>query len=126
MGKLAATLLCLASPAFGDDFSCLLRDPLCPSGCQPVLVEFAINTSQFAPALDPGDPPRRQLARVTLNGTGMLAEAIMMEGGVRGFYAQPGDTQRRLLIMQDDGTARMVLRPEDRTLEGMCDHLPQP
>lgn len=73
-------------------------------GDASLTLRFDIDPASFAPALDAGDPPRRQVSRVTVGDSGFMAEAILSETGQRGFWAP---ARNWLLTMERDGKARL-------------------
>jgi hypothetical protein len=92
-----SALLCatLSGPAIADIVSCDLAG---------VPVRFAIDTTQFAPALSPNDPPRRQITTVQMGDGAFSAEPLLL-GDTRGFWATQDNGAEVLLVMQPDGTA---------------------
>ena len=97
-----------------------MMNDLCVDDCSEHTVQFKIDETQFAPALNPNDPPRRQVTFVTMGGAQFVAEAILMPGGIRGFYEEAGELGSRLMIVQDDGSARLSLQPSGQILTGNC------
>ncbi|WP_323768617.1 hypothetical protein [Antarctobacter sp.] len=67
-------------------------------------LRFDLDTASFAPPLDPNEPPRRRVSRVTLGDDGFTAEAILSENGQRGFWSPD---RGWLLTMDRDGAARL-------------------
>lgn len=116
---IAAGLCLMASPAVAD-LECVLQVRGCVIDCVETTVNFTIDTSQFVAPQSPRDPPRRQVATVTLNDATFVAQAIIMQGGVVGFHEDAGALGSRLMIVQPDGTARLTLQPSNQRLEGQC------
>lgn len=114
-----ALTFCAASPAFAE-LDCILHDPTCTADCTPTSVRFAIDPAQFVAAQNPDDPPRRQITTVTMNDSPFIAEAIMMQGGVRGFHEDAESLGSRLMIVKPNGSARLTLQPQNKTLIGQC------
>lgn len=106
-------LLCatLSGPAMAEVVSCDL------SGTP---VRFTIDRAQFAPALDPAEPPRRQVTTVTMDGTTFPAEPILM-GGVRGFWAAARDGSEKMMVMQSDGSAAYADSATGQRITGTCE-----
>ena len=109
--KMAAALCAtLAGPALAEVVTCDL------SG---VPVSFAIDRSQFAPAQDAGDPPRRRVTTVQMDGAQFPAEPIMM-GDVRGFWAEGLGGSDAMLVIQGDGSAVYANSRAGERLTGNC------
>lgn len=87
-----------------------------------VTVEFSIDHAQFAPALDPNDPPRRKVTRVRLGTQSFVAEPILMTGGVRGFWTDDPVTGTHVLTAQQDGSA-VYSGPARGRLDGTCEEI---
>lgn len=83
-------------------------------------VAFDSDASQFAPPLNPDDPPRTQVTIVRMDGATFAAEAIMLPGGVVGFHEDAGAHGRRLMIVQRGGRARLALQPQNEVWSGLC------
>lgn len=64
---------------------------------------FDIDPASFALPLDAGDPPRRKVSRVVLEGDSFEAEAVLTEDGTRGFWAPDRDL---MLTVAPTGAAR--------------------
>ena len=67
-------------------------------------LRFDIDRAAFARPQDPGDPPRRQISRVTTAEAAFEAEAMLSDSGARGFWAP---AHGWLLTVARDGRARM-------------------
>lgn len=80
-------------------YECLLE-----RGAADLRLDFDIDPASFADPIDPREPPRRRVSRVTLGGESFEAEALLTEGGSRGFWA-PG--RGILLTKAPAGAARM-------------------
>ncbi len=119
MTPLAIALCVMAAPAAAD-LSCLLSDANCLTDCEETSVRFSVDASQFVAPQDPNDPPRRQVSDVTIGERRFTAQAIMMDGGVSGFHEDAGEMGSALMVVQSDGSARLILQPENRTLLGRC------
>ena len=110
-----AALLCttLAGPVMADVVSCDL------SG---VPVRFAIDASQFAPAQDASDPPRRQVTTVRMGDAAFSAEPFII-GDTRGFWTTRDDGAEVLLVMQPDGATVYSDARRAGTMTGTCEVL---
>ena len=86
-----------------------------------VAVRFEIDPSQFAPAHNPADPPRRQITTVQMDGAEFLAEPFMI-ADTRGFWAAQNGAEV-VLVMQADGTAIYTDARVDAPLTGTCEVL---
>jgi len=119
--RTAAALACLAQPVVADSLRCEVAPP-CAVGAtcaDTVHVSFDIDRTQFAPVIDPAEPPRRKVTLVRMGDAQFPAEAIIM-GGNRGFWAEGGGGSHVLFMVAADGTAQYI---EDRTgvrMEGTC------
>ena len=120
----AALLLSLpVAPCMADSLTCVVSTS-CPPGMEclseQVTIAFDINREEFAPAIDPGEPPRRKVTMVQMGGARFPAEAIIM-GEARGFWAEGGGGSHVLFMVHGDGTAHYV---DDRTglrMVGTCE-----
>jgi len=119
MKPLAAVLCLAASPSLAS-FECVLTDQSCVSDCAETTVQFNIDQAQFVAPQDPNDPPRRQTTFVTMGNAQFSAQAILMPGGVKGFHEDAGELGSRLMVVQPNGRARLVLKPTNQTLTGLC------
>lgn len=121
--KLAMLLTLPAAPCVADSLSCVVS-PACPAGAECVVDEvsiaFDINRDEFAPAIDPGEPPRRKVTMVQMGGARFPAEAIIM-GEARGFWAEGGGGSHVLFMVHGDGTAFYVDDQTGLRMEGICE-----
>jgi len=85
-------------------------------------VQFSIDRKQFAPPLDPNDPPRRKVTRVRLGPQSFVAEPILMASGVRGFWTDDPVTGTHVLTTRPDGTATYS-GPEGASTDGICEDI---
>ena len=99
----------------------MLTDAACTTDCAQTHVQFSIDASQFVAPQSPDDPPRRQITHVVLDDARFVAQAIMMDGGIRGFHEDAGELGSRLMIVHADGSARLNLQPQNRQLVGECE-----
>ncbi len=112
--KMAVVLFAtLCGPALAEVVTCDL------SG---VPVSFTIDRSQFAPAQDAGDPPRRRVTRVQMGDVQFPAEPILM-GDVRGFWAEAMGGTDAMLVIQPDGSAVFANNRAGERLTGTCEVL---
>lgn len=112
--KMAAVLCAtIAAPACADTVICDF------SG---VPVAFAIDASQFAPAQDASDPPRRQVTTVQMGDAAFSAEPFII-GDTRGFWTTQEDGAEVLLVMQPDGTAVYSDTRDGTPMTGTCEVL---
>jgi len=109
----AALCAAIAGPAMAEVVTCDL------SG---VPIRFQIDLSQFAPALDPGEPMRRRITTVQMGDTQFPAEPILM-GNVRGFWAEGMGGSEIMMVMQGDGSAIYADTAAGRRLTGTCEVL---
>ncbi|MEL6958482.1 MAG: hypothetical protein AAGL89_05960 [Pseudomonadota bacterium] len=115
---LLAGLTAIAGPASAWECALTLQD--CFDNCDKMQVRFEIDDSQFAPPINPNDPPRRQVTLVEMDGARFAAEALKMGGGIEGFYEEAGELGSRLMIVQPNGSARLSLRPINEVWTGQC------
>lgn len=99
---------------------CTLTDPQCVQDCEPVEVTFHVDPNQFVAPQNSNDPPRRQVTTVVMNDATFVAEAILLDSGAQGFFEDAGELGSRLMIVQPDGSARLLLQPGRRVFEGTC------
>lgn len=110
-GAAAAILLvacCSAGPGRAETLVCALSAECAPgSSCsqRTSRLEFAIDRTQFAPPIDPAEPPRRKVTRVTRDGEQFLAEPILLDSGIRGFWTDDAAIGSQVLTIQPDGAA---------------------
>ena len=106
-------LLCatLSGPALAEIVSCDL------SGTP---VRFEIDRTQFAPALDLAEPPRRRITTVQMGDAQFPAEPILM-GNVRGFWAEGLAGSEIMMVMQKDGSALYSDTRAGERMTGTCE-----
>ena len=120
-----AALCALATPpgaAMAELVDCRLSAPCSDAtvcAFDPVPVRFEIDPNQFSPPLLKGDPPRRQVTRVQMGDRNFRAEPILMDSGVRGFWAKL-DGVDHLLTIQPDGSGTYTKTPPGDKLTGLC------
>ncbi|SMX50616.1 hypothetical protein [Maliponia aquimaris] len=99
---LGAAMLCAlatAAPATPVAYACdLIRD------AETLRLTFDIDPVSFAPAVDPNDPPRRQVSHVALGNDRFEAEAVLTEDGTRGFWSPERDL---MLTLPRTGRVRL-------------------
>ncbi len=117
-----AFLAVMASPASAQLVECTLSAPCPGTVCvgENVAVRFEIDRSQFAPPIDPKEPPRNKVTHVRMGGFGFAAEPILM-GDVLGFWEDAEALGNRMLIVQPDGTARYSEQPSGKDMTGTCE-----
>lgn len=120
---LAAMISAMPGASHADSLRCEVSAP-CPTNeaclTEAVSIAFDIDRTQFAPANDPADPPRRKITFVRMGDRQFPAEAILM-GGIRGFWAEGLGGGDVLFIVQPDGTANYVEEPSGFQMEGTCE-----
>ena len=106
-------LICatMSGPAMAEVINCDL------SGTP---VRFEIDLTQFAPALDQNEPPKRRLTTVQMGSARFPAEPIVM-GNVRGFWAEGLAGSDVMLVMQADGSAIYSDARAGERLTGFCE-----
>jgi hypothetical protein len=82
-------------------------------------VEFSYDPAQFAPAQDLAEPPRRAVAEVWIGARRLVAEAISMVGGFRGFHSDMPPDLPVMMIVGPEG--RATLTQGARDLQGRCE-----
>lgn len=82
-------------------------------------VRFSLDAAQFAPAQALGEPPRRAVAKVDLGARRLVAEAIAMPGGYRGFHTDVPPDVPLMLMAGPDGAA--TLSEGDLRWSGRCE-----
>ncbi|MGR3437109.1 hypothetical protein [Salipiger abyssi] len=114
----AAVLSALgALPASADRIACALHS----ADGTPVDLRFDIDRRQFAPPTSPDEPPKKLRSYVIQNGTQYVAEPFLMEGGVRGFWAEDRRQGQALLVIGPDGRAEMTDAAFAAPLQGRCE-----
>lgn len=83
-------------------------------------VRFAIDHSQFAPAIDNAEPPRRRITTVQMGGASFPAEPLLM-GNIRGFWAEGLGGSDIMMVMQADGSAVLSNTRAGQRLTGRCE-----
>ena len=101
----------LASPAMGESIACDIAG---------IPVRFEIDMTQFAPPVDPGEPPRRRVTTVSLGSQQFEAEPMVM-GELRGFWTDGEDAAQVLMIIQPDGAATLTNAPPGTEKTGRCE-----
>ena len=123
IGGLVFCLSASASMAQAERVACQLAAP-CPEtgicAAETVALSFEIDRTQFAPPVDPKEPPRRKVTQVDLGGVRFVAEAMVI-GDVRGFWEDAEAMGSRIFTMQPDGTGLYSEDPSGRTLRGPCE-----
>jgi hypothetical protein len=121
-----AAICALAAPGTAAPFEqvdCRLSAPCpdaTPCASEPVSASFEIDLGQFSPPLLKGDPPRRQVTQVQLGQSRFRAEPIVMDSGVRGFWAKL-DGVDHLLTIQPDGGGIYTRTPPGALMTGQCE-----
>ena len=111
MQVLTAGLALTAAPLGAEAITCVMAD-----GSD---LQFVIHDSQFAPALDPREPPRQARSIVT-HGPTQFPAAPFRLGPVRGFEAEgPGGTTT-LFVIQPDGSATLTNAQDGDSIIGTC------
>ncbi|WP_186766585.1 hypothetical protein [Puniceibacterium confluentis] len=114
---LILSLLPMAAPA--DVLECRLFPE---GGGAELLVAFGIDRTQFAPPLNPDEPPRRQESRVAMGDETFAAEPLLFDDGRRGFWT--GDRQDGALLMMIAPDSRATLSTQDGAVfTGDCEDL---
>ena len=109
--KLAMLFLALGAPAMAETVTCDL-------GGTPVT--FHIDRTQFAPAQDPGEPPRRKATTVHMGEAQFTAEPILM-GDIRGFWAEGMAGSNVMFVVQSNGSAVFTDARAGQRLTGQCE-----
>lgn len=116
----SAALLLAAMPATADTLVCEVAPPCPTAPCgDPVSIRFDIDRTQFAPAQNANDPPRRKVTIVDMGSARFPAEALIM-GDLRGFWAEGMGGGDILFIVHPDGTANYTEQPGGTRMEGTC------
>ena len=100
----------LSTPAMAEVVTCDL------SGTP---VSFAIDATQFAPAINKNEPERRRITTVSMGDATFPAEPLMM-GDVRGFWAEGMGGSDVMMVMQSDGSAVYSNTRAGQRLTGTC------
>jgi hypothetical protein len=97
MQAVTTTLALSALPVAAEQIRCVMEND--------VPLAFDIDPNQFAPALDPNEPPRQQRTIVRFGDKQFPATPFYI-GDTRGFEAEGLGGTTTLFVMQPDGTAR--------------------
>ncbi|MFZ5961744.1 hypothetical protein ACOXXX_02235 [Thalassococcus sp. BH17M4-6] len=117
--RLVALILAIAPlPALGDVLDCTLQ---AEDAAVESRLRFEIDRRQFAPATSPNEPPRQVRSYVTQDGVRYVAEPFLMQGGVRGFWAENRQGGSALLVIEADGAAKMTDQALGLALTGTCE-----
>ncbi|MEM9786518.1 MAG: hypothetical protein AAF801_08440 [Pseudomonadota bacterium] len=108
---MAMVLSALSTPAMAETITCDL---------QGTPVNFTIDCTQFAPAQDSGEPPRRKVTTVQMGGAQFPAEPILM-GDVRGFWGEGLGGSNVMFVVQPDGSAVFTNVEAGQRLTGQCE-----
>ena len=109
-----------AMPATADTLVCEVVPPCPVYPCSDVVsIRFAIDHTQFAPAQDANDPPRRKVTLVEMGTASFPAEALIM-GDLRGFWAESDGGGNILFVVHPDGRANYAEQPSGTRMEGTC------
>ena len=103
----------MAGPALAEVVSCELAG---------VPIQFEIDRTQLAPAVDMNEPTQRRVTIVRMGEAQFPAEPIVM-GEVRGFWAEGMGGADIMLVMQPDGTAVYANPRAGERLTGTCEVL---
>ncbi len=111
----ALSALAGAARAAPDTYDCLLV-----RADATLRLSFTLAPASFGPAYDPAEPHQRRISRVTLEGAGFEAEALLTEDGTRGFWSP----QRAMLLTRaPDGAARFSDDAQDLPWTGRCEEV---
>ena len=121
----AMALFCVfPSLVWAEHVTCAFEVPCDASaqicGAAALKVAFEIDPNQFVAATDSKEPPRNKVTTVTAGTKQFLAEPILMDSGVRGFWATTAATDH-LLTVQTDGAARYSISTQTTPLSGYCE-----
>lgn len=81
---------------------------------------FTIDRSQFAPAHDASEPPRRKVTTVQFGNMQFPAEPFLI-GDTRGFSAEALGGAQAMFVMQPDGSAAYTVARTGERLTGTCE-----
>jgi len=111
MKMVAPLCISLASSAAAESISCDMAG---------VPVNFDIDLTQFAPPVDPGEPPRRRVTTVAIGEDEYEAEPMVM-GDMRGFWTDGTEPPQIIMIIHPDGAATLTNAPEGAEVSGRCE-----
>ncbi|MDX8349023.1 hypothetical protein SLH49_13640 [Cognatiyoonia sp. IB215446] len=103
--------LAFGAPAMAETITCDL---------QGTPVNFTIDRTQFAPAHNAGEPPRRKVTMVRMGEAQFPAEPILM-GDVRGFWGEGLSGSNVMFVVQPDGSAVFTDMRAGQRLAGQCE-----
>ena len=114
-------LMCVPGVAWAERVECTFTPPCLGSICyaDEIPVAFTIDHNQFAPALDPKEPPRNKVTTVALGEERFQAEPIVMDDGTRGFWANIAGVDH-LMTMRPDGMGTYATTGAIPFMSGHC------
>ena len=98
MRGVVVALCVLPLPGFGAQYACVL---------DTMDIRFAIDVTQFAPAVNAADPPRRQQTVVEQDGVARVATPFIL-GDLVGYTAEALGGTQDILVIQPDGRAQLT------------------
>ncbi|MEJ6398245.1 hypothetical protein [Yoonia sp. 208BN28-4] len=108
---MAETVTCSLSGPCADFQAC---------GTTGADLEFTIDRTQFAPAIDADEPPRRKLSIVQLGQAQFPAEPFIISDTI-GFSAEAFGGAPAIFAMQPDGTGTYAVARHGYELTGPCE-----
>ena len=117
----AAGVAMFISPASAERVECTFKAPCLSAVCveETIPVAFTIDHNQFAPALDPNEPPRNKVTTVALGDETFKAEPIVMADGTRGFWTNISGVDH-LMTMRPDGMGTYATTGAIPFMSGRC------
>lgn len=114
-------LVVLPQAVLAERVECEFMAPCLTSVCLPeaVPVSFEIDHRQFAPPIDPDEPPRNKVTVVAMGGAQFKAEPILMDDGTRGFWANVEGVEH-LMTMRPDGMGTYASSGAVSFMSGRC------
>ena len=122
IGLTSSMLLFVASAAQAERVECTFVAPCLASVCasEELPVAFEIDHNQFAPPLDPNEPPRNKITEVAMGDYRFPAEPIVMDDGTRGFWAVVAGVDH-LMTVRPDGLGTYATSGAIPFMSGKCE-----
>ena len=111
MQAVTTSVALAAMPLGAETITCVMQDG--------VLLQFAIDYNQFAPALNADEPPRQRRTIVRFGDAEFAASPFRLSD-VRGFEAEDDTGSGTLFVLQPDGAAVLTRAVDDLRIDGTC------
>jgi hypothetical protein len=103
-----------ATPVFGETVNCMMAGD--------VPLSFQIDRTQFSPAQDANEPPRRK-ATVVQFGDKQFPATPFLIGDMRGFHSEALGGADAVFVLENDGAATYAVARTGEKQTGTCEVL---